>query len=121
MKKIKVFPTEPISPDAEEMLQDYWRFEDSTDYNKNFALSDQEFLNKYSDQYSYKELLNTNFYAVFDVGQCDVCLRPFKVIINSRAHCFSYRKKKEKICRICENYTASIEEMKSQEKINNVN
>jgi hypothetical protein len=111
MKKIKITTEEPISPDAEKMFEDYWRFEDSTDYNKAFALSDQAFLSKYSNQYCYQELLSITFYAVFDVGECDICLRPFKVIINSRNHCYSYRKKKKKICRICENYRVSIKDL----------
>lgn len=93
------------------MLQDYWEFEESAEGQQVFSMSDQAFLSKYSNQYCYQALLSVTFYAVFDVDECDVCLRPFKVIINSREHFFAYRDKKKKVCRICENYNTSINDV----------
>jgi hypothetical protein len=111
MKKIKNSNENQTIPNSDQMLQDYWEFEKSADGQQVFSMSDQDFLSKYSNQYCYQALLSVTFYATFDVDECDVCLRPFKVIINSREHFHSYRSKEKKICRICENYRASIKDL----------
>ena len=47
-------------------------------------------------------------FTIYQVNQCSFCLKPFKVVINNRAHLKSYIQSKNKCCRVCEHFESYI-------------
>ena len=90
------------------MLSDYWKVI-IKDGVESLALSDNEFLKKYSDEKTFSNLRTIETFAVYEVQECSVCLKPFNVVINDRNHLKLYSQTKNKCCRLCEHYQSSIE------------
>lgn len=94
--------------DENKMLADYWAINKLNDIEE-FVFSDKEFLNKYSETILFLSLRSIETFAVYEVNECSVCLKPFNVIINDRTQLKLYMSSNNKCCKICAQFKSSIE------------
>lgn len=110
MKQLAIKSNCIATTDENKMLADYWAIKTNKGIEK-FVFSDKEFLNKYSNTTLFLNLRNIETFAIYEVNKCDVCLKPFNVIINDRMHLKKYALSNIKSCRVCTHFKSSIESL----------
>jgi hypothetical protein len=96
-----------------QMLADYWQVERENGI-ETFVFSENEFLKKYASTSYFKKLRSSETFAIYQIEECSVCLKPFTMVLNDRTHVKSYMKSKNKCCRLCGHFDASIKNSKTK-------
>lgn len=107
MKQLGILSNSNATIEEKKMLADYWEVIKGNG-SETFLFSDSEFFNKYNTENYFSNLRVMEAFTIYQVNQCSVCLKPFKVVINDRAHLKSYMQSKSKCCRVCGHFDSSI-------------
>jgi hypothetical protein len=108
MKQLGKMSNRSVSEKENQMLTDYWQVERENGI-ETFVFSDNEFLKKYGSTNYFKKLRSLETFAIYQIEECSVCLKPFTMVLNDRTHVKSYMQSKNKCCRICGHFQTSIE------------
>lgn len=100
MKQLGILSNSNATKEEKKMLADYWEVIKGNG-SETFLFSDSEFFNKYNTENHFSNLRVMEAFTIYQVKQCSVCLKPFKVVINDRAHLKSYMQSTNKCCRVC--------------------
>jgi hypothetical protein len=107
MKQLGKMSNRNISKRESQMLADYWQVERENSV-ETFVFSENEFLKKYVSTNYFKKLRSLETFAIYQVEECSVCLKPFTMVLNDRTHVKSYIQSKNKCCRVCGHFDSSI-------------
>ena len=115
MKQLGKMSNRNISKNENQMLTDYWLVERENDI-ETFVFSENEFLKKYGSSNYFKKLRSLETFAIYQIEECSVCLKPFTMVLNDRTHVKSYMQSKNKCCRVCGHFQTSIENSNTKSK-----
>lgn len=107
MKQKEIIINGKLSIEAEEMIYEYFAV-DSVNGIEGFIFSEEVFYDNYYGTYAFKELSLARYYSVYTT-ECDICMKPFDVIINSREHLHSYLQAPYKLCHSCKGFHYRME------------
>ncbi|WP_299671659.1 hypothetical protein [uncultured Polaribacter sp.] len=107
MKQLGKMSNRSVTKRESQMLTDYWQIERENGI-ETFVFSENEFLKKYASTSYFKKLRSLETFAIYQVEECSVCLKPFTMVLNDRTHVKSYMQSKNKCCRICGHFDTSI-------------
>lgn len=107
MKQKNIVITGKLSLDAEDLIREYFAVK-RVKKIEGFIVSEEEFINRHQGTYAFQELLQANYHAVYKVKKCDVCWKPFKVVINDRKNLYDYIQSTHKFCRKCNHFRLNI-------------
>ncbi|MGO3184459.1 MAG: hypothetical protein ACTIJ9_16650 [Aequorivita sp.] len=110
MKQKEIVINGKFSPDAEEMIYEYFAVK-SVNGIEGFIFSEDVFYNSYRNTYAFEELRSAKYYSVYNVERCDICQKPFNVIIIDRAHLYRYLQTTCKLCHSCKGFHYSLGEI----------
>jgi len=114
MKQKEIIINGKFSLDAEELIKEYFAVKTVNEI-EGFIVSDEDFINRHHGTYAYKELRSAEFHSVYTVCKCDICWKPYDVIIDDRAHLYSYLGATYKLCRSCKGFHYGVGEVLSMQ------
>ncbi|MGO3181861.1 MAG: hypothetical protein ACTIJ9_03415 [Aequorivita sp.] len=110
MKQKDIVINGKFSIEAEEMIYEYFATE-RVNGIEGFIFSEIVFYKNHQNTYAFQELKYGQYYAVYQVGRCDMCWMPFDVIINDRAHLYRYAQTELKLCLNCKGFHYKMDEI----------
>jgi hypothetical protein len=113
MKQLGILSNSNATIEEKKMLADYWEVIKGNS-TETFLFSDSEFFNKYNTENYFSNLRTLEAFTIYQVKQCSVCFKPFKVVINDRTHLKSYTKSKNKCCRACGHFDSSFKNLNTK-------
>jgi len=112
MKQKEILINGKLSLGAEELINEYFAVKRVNEI-EGFIISEEDFIKSHQETYAYKELRSANYHSVYTVDKCDICWKPYDVIINDRTHLYKYLQATYKLCRSCKGFHYGVGEVLS--------
>ena len=103
MKQKEIVINGKLSLDAEQLIEEYFAVKRENGI-EGFIFSEDVFYLSYYKTYELEELRSAQYYAVYTVDKCEICWKPFDVIIRDREHLYDYIQVPHKKCHSCKGF-----------------
>ena len=110
MNQIKVIIDPSLGLETRKMIEIYFLVK-TVSHIEGFVHSEEEFLNRYKNTYSFNDLKTANFFAIYRIERCANCKSSYDIILRDRSEIHDYLMKSNKICIGCEIFQSSTENM----------
>lgn len=107
MKQKNIVINGKLSLDAERIIDEYFAVK-RVNKIEGFIVANEDFINRHQGTYAYRELRSANYHAVYTVDKCDICLKPYDIIINDRIHLYEYLQATYKLCKSCKRFHSGL-------------
>ncbi|WP_026914956.1 hypothetical protein [Christiangramia portivictoriae] len=107
MKQKEVYIGPSLNLETQKMVDMYFAIK-TVSTIEGFIYSEEEFLNRYKNTYSFNEFRNAKFYAVYEINDCKTCQNSFHIIVRNREELYKFLQSGDLLCNCCEIYQSNI-------------
>lgn len=107
MKQKEIFVNPSLSCETKKMAETYFSVKTVSGI-EGFIYTEEEFLKRYKNSYSFNDFRSANIYGVYEVNQCKTCQHSFQIIVRSRQELYQFLQSGDLICNCCNIYQSNI-------------
>lgn len=107
MNQKEVYIDPSLNLETQKMVEMYFSVKTVSSI-EGFIYSEEEFLNRYKNTYSFNELRNAKFYAVYEENHCKTCQHLFQIMVRNRKELYDFLQTGDLLCNCCKIYQFNI-------------